>query len=179
MGPPPSHLARAGRMNPAGISYFYLALEKETALAEVVSGSPCSAAIARFDISRDLRVLDLTNIPTLPSIFDYSRRKEREGLIFLHKFVNEITKPVRKDGHEHIEYVPSQVVSEYFALVFQINEGQHLDGILYPSAVRKNGRNLVLFPSKRCNFDIKFDHVALQDVYKMTFADCTELFTAI
>ena len=36
VGPPPPEVATAGRMNPAGISYFYLALEEKTALAEVL-----------------------------------------------------------------------------------------------------------------------------------------------
>ena len=66
--------------------------------------------------------------------------------------------PLKKNGMEHIEYVPSQVVSEYFALVFDVSNGECLDGILYPSAIKTNGRNLVLFPTNRC-FKREFDQV--------------------
>jgi hypothetical protein len=102
--------------------------------------------------------LNLTKLPDLPSIFDDNRRNEREGLIFLEHFIEEISKPVTKDGSEHIEYVPSQVVSEYFALVFQPAKGKNLDGILYPSSVHSGGRNLVLFPSER-TFEPIFDQI--------------------
>ncbi len=149
MSAPPPEKASAGRMNPVGISYLYLAYEQETALAEVLSKPPCGAAIAHFVTQRDLSVLDLTNLPSRPSIFDSSRRSEREGILFLESFADEISKPVQKNGREHIEYVPSQVVSEYFALLFKTHPGKNLDGIAYRSSVRPNGRNLVLFPTER------------------------------
>lgn len=168
MGAPPSELARAGRMNPAGISYMYLAFEQETALAEVLSGPPCAAAIAQFTTQRELQVLDLTSLPEEPSIFDESRRDEREALLFLERFVEAISQPVRKDGGEHIGYVPSQVVCEYFALVFQVARHRSLDGIVYPSAVRPGGRNLVLFPTER-GFKRDFDQIAYQGAWEQTF----------
>lgn len=177
MGPPPTARASAGRMNPAGISYLYLAFEQQTALAEVLERPPCGAAIAQFDAQRDLAILDLTDLPPLPSIFDDSCRDQREGLLFLNRFVEEISKPVRKDGREHIEYVPSQVVSEYFALGFQAN-GQPLDGIAYPSAVRPGGKNLVLFPSKRGS-ERNFDQVLFLSSWELKLADWCELTTAI
>ena len=170
MGAPPAELARAGRMNPAGISYLYLAFEQETALAEVLSGPPCAVAIAQFTTQRELHVLDLTNLPEEPSIFDESRRDEREALLFLERFVDAISQPVRKDGGEHIGYVPSQVVCEYFALVFQVPHHRALDGIVYPSAVRPGGRNLVLFPTAR-GFGRDFDQVAYQDAWDQSFPD--------
>ena len=177
MGSPPAEQAAAGRMNPAGISYLYLAFDQQTALAEVIERPPCGVAIAQFDAKRDLQILDLTALPTFPSIFDDSRRDQREGLLFLSRFVVEISKPVKKDGREHIEYVPSQVVSEYFALSFQAN-GQPLDGIAYPSAVRPGGRNLVLFPSKRGG-ERNFDQIVFQSAREMSFANWTVLTTAI
>jgi RES domain-containing protein len=173
MGPPPADRAAAGRMNPAGISYLYLAFEQQTALAEVLERPPCGAAIAQFDAQRALIILDLTSLPPLPSIFDDSCRDQREGLLFLSRFVVEISKPVRKDGREHVEYVPSQVVSEYFALSFQFN-GHPLDGIAYPSAVCPGGKNLVLFPSKR-GFERKFDHVVFRSVQDRKFANWRDL----
>ncbi|MDI1231738.1 MAG: HEPN-associated N-terminal domain-containing protein [Methylobacter sp.] len=158
LGAPPSEKARAGRMNPAGISYLYLAFDRETTLAEIQHSQSDQSAIGQFEVSRDLRVLNLIQLPNLPSIFDNEHRDEAEALIFLASFIKEITNPVEKNGSEHIEYVPTQVVSEYFALVFELKIGERLDGILYPSAVAPGGRNLVLFPTER-GYERKFDQV--------------------
>ena len=164
LGAPPPEKASAGRMNPAGISYLYLAFEQETALAEIKCTPSNQVAVGQFDVLRNLRILNLTKLPDLPSIFDDNRRDEREGLIFLENFIEEISKPVTKDGSEHIEYVPSQVVSEYFALVFQPAKGKHLDGILYPSSVHSGGRNLVLFPTER-GYERKFNQIEFIDAW--------------
>lgn len=158
LGAPPSELASAGRMNPAGISYFYLAFEPQTALAEIQHKQSDQSAIGQFQLVRDVQILNLTKLPDLPSLFDDSSRYEREELIFLENFIEEITKPVEKDNRMHVDYVPSQVVSEYFALVFKLKNGERLDGILYPSAVHPNGRNLLLFPTER-GYVRKFDQV--------------------
>src|SRR5581483_4057045 len=170
LGAPPPKKAAAGRMNPPGISYLYLALEYETALSEVFHGPPCSLAIGNFELQRQVRVLNLIDLPPRPSIYDHENLRLRELLIFLSAFVDAISSPVEKDGGEHIEYVPSQIVCEYFASVFDLE--RPLDGILYPSAVRPGGRNLVLFP----NFSNRepFPHIALQGVEELnveTWAD--------
>lgn len=145
VGPPPVGLAGAGRMNPAGISYLYTALDSQTALAEVVLRPPCRAAIATLSLRAEARVLDLTAFPDIPSIFDEVHADQRQVLLFLHRFVHAITQPVLRDGREHVDYVPSQVVSEYFSQVHRF-DGQCLAGIVYPSAVRGGGTNVVLFP---------------------------------
>ena len=164
LGAPPSEKASAGRMNPAGISYLYLAYDQVTSLTEIGHRESDQSAIGKFRVQRDLRVLNLTRLPQLPSIFDNERREEAEGLIFLASFIKEITKPVKKDGKEHVEYAPTQVVSEYFSVVFQSNDGSYLDGILYPSAVHPSGQNVVLFPTERC-FERKFDQVEFIDAW--------------
>lgn len=133
-------------MNPAGIGYFYLAQELETAFAEVLAGPPCEAAHAEFAVIQELNVLNLCEIPQLPSIFDADRRDVREGILFIEQFVASISAPVKKDGSEHVEYVPSQVVSEYFAKIFRDAQGNGIHGIVFPSAVKPGGRNVVLFP---------------------------------
>ena len=54
-----------------------------------------------------------------------------------------------KDGREHIDYVPSQVICEYLAQIFQTTESDRLAGIIYPSSVVDGGKNLVVFPEDR------------------------------
>lgn len=149
VGPPPQELASAGRMNPAGISYFYLALEKETALAEIIKRPPCDLLIATFKNEVDLYVLDLTELPNFPSVFDEEKYSLYQVLLFMDKFSNEIAKPVIKDGREHVEYVPSQIVSEFISQEFKTTSNGIISGIIYPSAVHTGGKNIVLFPLGR------------------------------
>ena len=54
--------------------------------------------------------------------------------------------------------MPSQVVSEYFRLVYKTHGAGSLDGIVYPSAANLDGSNLVLFPVPQSN-DRRFDQV--------------------
>jgi hypothetical protein len=90
-------------------------------------------------------VLDLTRIPDIPSIFDATSNYQRPPLIFLHDFLADFTKKVVKDGREHIEYVPTQVITEYFRRVFRDGEGDELKGIIYPSPRTESGISWVLF----------------------------------
>ncbi|MHB1183220.1 MAG: RES family NAD+ phosphorylase [Desulfobulbia bacterium] len=148
-GPPPENKAGAQRMSPAGISYTYLAMERATALAEVVRRPPCQLAMARFAFERDaLSLLDLTRLPKV-SVFDQAKRHDYLRLSFLRTFDRLISFPVDQDGREHYEYVPTQIVSEYFAQVYRTPDDKLIDGMIYRSAVRPGGRNVVLFPPKR------------------------------
>lgn len=146
LGPPPNEKANAGRMNPAGISYFYLAQDRQTALAEIISKPPCAAVVADFKTTQDLLLLDLCKLPSIPSIFDEDNHRKRELIYFLIKFIQEITQPIAKNGREHIDYVASQIVSEFFAKEFHTSDGQNLNGVAYPSTVHPEGINIVLFP---------------------------------
>lgn len=178
VGPPPEEHVGAGRMNPPGISYFYLALESETALAETLDKPPCHVAVAEFELTKELLLLDLTELPSLPSVFDSERRGERQGLLFLQSFVEAIAVPVTRDGREHVDYIPSQVVCEFFAQVMRTDEKGHLGGIEYPSAVRPGGKNVVVFPPR----DIRGrweDRIKLMNIVHVCFHNWEELKKAI
>lgn len=151
LGAPPAHLATAGRMNPAGIPYLYTAFDADTAVYEAGAGTRTTDAIlvGRFKLTAPLLVVDLTQLPALPSVFDLDNKDDREKYLFAREFVKEISKPVTKNGQEHIDYVPSQVVCEYLAQVFASQFGQQLGGLIFPSSVCAGGRNLVVFPSER------------------------------
>ena len=132
-------------MNPVGIPYLYLAFEEQTALAETRVPQGQQVTVSQWSPHRDLHVIDLTQHLRCPSIFSDKRHKH-EMVQFLYKFTDEISKPVAHDGSEHIEYVPTQVVSEYFAQAFKDAKSKRVDGLIYPSAVVQSGKNLVLFP---------------------------------
>ncbi|PIP98804.1 MAG: hypothetical protein COZ36_06665 [Piscirickettsiaceae bacterium CG_4_10_14_3_um_filter_44_349] len=141
----PNSFATAGRMNPAGISYFYASEEVETAIAEVCK---CKAevAVARFEMHGEVNFLDMTKIIDLPLLFDPTKRELSEQILFLRGFIDDISKPIAKDGREHIEYVPTQIVTELLARQVK-GDGKSIDGIRFKSSVKEGGINWVFFPS--------------------------------
>jgi len=82
-------------MSPAGISMLYVSGDSATAVAEVRWGPPSGVifTIAEFENTRPLRILDLSTIEAVPSLFDPERRHMRMALIFLRHFAEEISKP--------------------------------------------------------------------------------------
>jgi RES domain-containing protein len=179
LGAPPPKKARAGRMNPAGIPYFYTAFEESTAIAEISPLVPFNVAISTWKTARELHVVDLTKF-NIPSVFDESKRLARQQALFLCHFLKDIRRPIFKndteckDDTEHIEYVPTQVVSEYLAQVFTFADGSPADGLIYPSAVLRNGLNLVLFRRKNTSKKI-FDQIEFTDAEKLSFPDWDSL----
>jgi len=156
MGPPSAEDARyPNRMNPAGITMFYGSNNVETALAETIVDRKEAgvASVGVFETLDELLVLDLTNLPAVPSIFEEQRGRVRNALIFLHRFLDDFTRPVIKDDRVHIEYVPTQVVTEYFRHIFEFG-GKHIDGIKFPSSRYQGGVSYALFlEPKHCSKD--------------------------
>lgn len=149
LGAPPAQCARiSSRMSPHGIPMFYAARERETALKETSSGARGIAwylTLATFETGSDFHILDLAELPPIPSVFDTNARHLIEPLRFLHVFVGEVGKPIRRDEYEHLEYVPTQIVAEYFRHLYERQTGERVDGIAYRSAIAADGSNVVLF----------------------------------
>jgi hypothetical protein len=95
------------------------------------------------------KILDLTVMPPSPSIFDRDSRATRSGILFLNEFVDDLKQPVMKDGKEHVEYVPTQVVTEYFRHAFDAN-GDFVRGILYPSSLNDGVCCVLFFEADQC-----------------------------
>jgi RES domain len=117
LGPPPSSQAAAGRMNARGISVFYGAEDPAVARAEVRPPVGSKVVVARFEITRPLRLLDLTALPevmTRGSIFDsaWTPRLQRAG--FLRILSDRMIQPVMPDD-EQSEYLPTQAIADYLA----------------------------------------------------------------
>jgi hypothetical protein len=140
----------ANRFSPAGIAMFYGALDIDTAIAEV---EDCArkpqriASVGRFENIHALHVIDLSNLPPYPSIFNGQTQDGRAPLRFLKSFVQDCTQSVVKDGGEHIDYVPTQVVTEFFRYLFKDSDGNSCDGLLYPSVRNQSGVCCVIFCS--------------------------------
>ena len=132
-----------GRMNPAGIPMFYCSEDKKLTIQEVVNNSDRNNpfyTIGEFNNKSSLKVVDLTKIPNLPSIFDEKNNKFIESILFLKSFVEDAIKPIN-ERDSIIEYIPTQIVTEYI----RYNQKLDVQGLIYPSSKNRNKSNIVLF----------------------------------
>ncbi|MFA9462625.1 HEPN-associated N-terminal domain-containing protein [Thiohalorhabdus methylotrophus] len=148
LGPPPPHATLSNRMSPPGVALFYGALDPETAFQEIFEG-PGLFSTGQFVVQRDLFLLDLSGLPDIPGFFapipDSQPWGGREATFF-HHLLRDFTQPIERDDRIHIEYIPTQVVTEYFRLEFhKEQEAPKLDGIIYPSSREAGGESMVLF----------------------------------
>lgn len=136
---------------------FYGAEDYDTAFKETVDVRNCrgnSATAGVFVAKRELNILDLCQLPQMHSFFSPWTVSQRHGIYFLRSFQKDLAKPIRKDDRQHIEYVPTQVFTEFMRFEFRSHYSQPtllrsqdikpIDGIRYPSS--KTGRPcIVLF----------------------------------
>lgn len=144
LGPPPSLLATAGRMNAHGIAVFYGANDISAAIAEVRPPVGSRVAVASFEIIKPIRLLNLSTLETAypqGSIFDPSYAEKLSRSMFLRSLCQRITRPIMPND-EAFEYLATQAVSDYLATESTIP----LDGIIFPSVQVAGGAlNVVLF----------------------------------
>nr|WP_255701537.1 RES family NAD+ phosphorylase [Afifella sp. H1R] len=144
LGPPPSRIARAGRMNAHGISVFYGASDPGVALAEVRPPVGSRALVGRFELVCPVRLLDveaLRSVYAEGSIFDPSYVEQLALAKFLGRLSDRITMPVMPDD-EPTEYLITQTIADYLAR----RPEPGLDGILFRSVQRPGEhQNVVLF----------------------------------
>lgn len=143
MGMPPAKLATAGRANPLGIAYLYLADNIGTCIQEVRPSNGAIINISTFTATRDLNFIDLVDPKKTVSLLKYEENEIHLILQFMNwlgLFSEELSKPVLPEK-SHLEYIPTQFVCEYIKAIANI------DGIIFSSSYG-SGNNLVLFDSE-------------------------------
>ncbi|HST49312.1 RES family NAD+ phosphorylase [Jatrophihabitans sp.] len=143
MGAPPPHLATAGRANPVGIAYLYLAFELDTCVYESRVPAHEFLSVATFRLSRKVGVLNLAEVSP-PDLFSAPDLDAVEDLVrsvsyyrYLSALGRELSKPVRSsDGPT--DYIPTQYLCE-------LAKSMGFDGVQYASSVYPKGHNVVLF----------------------------------
>lgn len=132
LGPAPAKIASANRMSPAGIPMFYASATSDTAVKEIAAhGVTKYARIGKFISQKPLMVLDLTNVPEQsPSPFDLKNGNKNDVLEVFRDFAENVTRPIIPDARLHSEYIPTQVVTEFF----RWSPETHLDGLKLKSA---------------------------------------------
>ncbi len=135
LGPPPIEYARANRMSPAGISMFYLAESRKTALLETADKS-ANFGIAEFEVQRDIYLIDLT---------DFTSIKDTKFVRFLNDMVSDMTKPIERDDRVHVEYIPTQIFTELITYDWSDTNGRKIEGLRFPSSRNPRTSSYVLF----------------------------------
>jgi hypothetical protein len=145
LGAPPPRQARSQRMNPAGISYFYAATDEATCLAELRGVEGDTATVTGWVTRRNTFGVDLVRLPEIPSIFEPEPAYSRAALAFMRRFAQEIAKSLKPYDDPVVDYVPTQILSEYIRHCVTNGSGEAVEGVIYPSPARPGGTNIVFF----------------------------------
>lgn len=132
LGIPNLYKIRGGRANPAGVQNFYLSVSSDIAVAETKPMLDEIISIGAYKLKTDIRLVDTRKIDSRTDNY----------IIGIWKGIhNAFSYPCTSDI-EHIEYIPTQYLSEIFRF-------EKYDGIIYESARYRDGSNIVLFNYKK------------------------------
>jgi hypothetical protein len=131
---PPIFKSKAGRLNRHGVSYLYLASNKDVALGEVRPHPEQYVSIGCFKSLKQLKIADLRFL----NLFEYFDDDEKlKKFLFLRDISNDLSTPVLPEDQEH--YLITQFISD---LIRDLG----YDGITFNSSVT-TGYNLLVFDS--------------------------------
>lgn len=152
---PPDKNASQSRMSPLGISMFYGAFDRKTAKLESSpkgnGNSEQDCVAGEFSLRKDLIVLDLTKLPDS----DFWAPCDSNTATFLNYFSNDISKRIERDDRIHLEYIPTQILTEYFKYEYRCEDGKKLDGIIFKSSIAgSTSNNIVLFYDQKQSEEI-------------------------
>ncbi len=146
---PPRLKRRANRLNASGIKCFYGAYDADTAIAELRPSVGGTAIVGKFELVRDINVLDTTRFTSASKyeLFSHEAVAKRERHSFMQFFKDEISKPTQS-ADEHLDYIPTQVIAEFLLHKYKCTNGKidgKIEGIIYNSSQKNGGKNLALF----------------------------------
>jgi len=134
---PPAHFAFEGRVNPKGIPCLYTATGRDTAMSEVRPSIGSYVSVGQFRLKREVVLVDFSVGYDSKRDFYVEEPDPKERAQYIWSSVDrEFSEPVVADPGL-AEYVPTQVISEYF-------KRKGLDGVVYKSRFGR-GFNVALF----------------------------------
>jgi hypothetical protein len=157
MGNPPDEKASAGRANPKGISYLYLADSVKTAMYETRASLHDFVAVGKFKLKEKIKILDLYGPMYDPII--WSEEEEIEDYFITKPFIQtlqkELSLPIRKIDKE-IDYLPTQYLCEFIKSI-------GFDGVKFQSSLNSEGFNLAIFNTDKFEC-IKVSVYGIEDI---------------
>ncbi|QJY35191.1 RES family NAD+ phosphorylase [Vibrio europaeus] len=153
MGSPPQHLATAGRANPAGIPYLYLADTESTCFREVRPSNGATIYLSEVESISDMHLVDLTNPKQKVPLLKFDEEEIEltlKCLNLLEQFSKELSEPVLPEK-SHLEYIPTQFICEFLRTI-----GSY-DGLIFNSSYGA-GKNVVLFAEDKVTIKEPLPH---------------------
>lgn len=150
--------AHEGRLNPKGIPYTYLALDEETALAEIRPWLEQEITLAKFSLKQQIKVADLTQdkfnksdeinllLSQLGCAPDFKSKPltvQQKNDLLRYDLDKAFSQPM-VNFDDAAKYAPTQIIAELI-------KSKGYDGALFKSSVT-GGANLVLFDGVKLNF---------------------------
>jgi len=127
--------ANEGRINPKGIPCLYMALKRDTALAEVRPWVGAKISVSQCKIIKNLSVINCYSDTKLKISHGEPPPKERTEMVWAY-IDRAFSEPVTPED-DIADYVPTQIIAELF-------KQNDFDGIAYGSSLGE-GHNLALF----------------------------------
>lgn len=177
IGSPPNDKASANRFSAEGISMFYGAENERTAIEEIIDRDEPNdlISIAEFYPATELTLIDLRNINQI-GFFNFDAVELYEPSRFLSSFVHQVSIKIDWSQNRRIEFVPSQVVTEYFRHVLPSKAGIEINGIIYKSAQNKGRDCYVIFAdNEQCNDEKDIDEKTLMICRNINVRKVSEL----
>jgi hypothetical protein len=131
--------ASDGRANTRGIPCLYLATDRDTAILEVRPLIGSYVSVARFSMSKEVRLIDCSRReidPFSPLLDPDLPAEDSEKVVWTN--INEAFSEPAERGDESVDYVPTQILAETF-------KSLGFDGIAYKSSYGESGFNVALF----------------------------------
>lgn len=155
---PPEKFSQNNRMSPSGISFFYAAADRHTAISEVHPFAGDEVAVGTFNLKKDMHFFDFTTLNNFDvpqaDLLTKPLKDKFYKLQYIIKFLHDlIAKPFRSTDTSYIE-------TQVFAEVIR-NHHHKYDGIIFYSTQTKN-RNFVIFgrieeQTKNKTYDVEFN----------------------
>ena len=139
-------------MSPAGVSMFYGAYDEQTAQIEIEDGLSAkdkkekNTTIGRFVTTRPLRLIDFSAMPEVSFFAD----DDVDTVAFLRSFAWEISQRVKNPEMVHVEYAPTQVITEFFRYVFKTRGKKSIHGLIYRSCHNHRPCVVLFMDDKMC-----------------------------
>lgn len=146
MGSPPAEIASAGRANPVGIPYLYVAEDFDTCCQEVRPNNGAKIYVSKVIAAKDLKLVDLTAPKQKVALLKFEEEEIEltlKCLNLLQQFSEELSKPVLPEKSQ-LDYLPTQFICEYLRTISSYQGTQSYDGIVFNSSYG-SGQNVVLF----------------------------------
>ena len=144
MDAPPTDKVTAGRANSAGIRCLYLASDLKTTILEIRAGIFDYISVGKFELTRDIIVVDLKAIDQISPFID--------GIDYVEHAVNkehlkrinmEIGRSLRRSDSV-LDYIPTQYIADFIKSISRDGEPEYA-GIEYNSTINRTGQNLAIF----------------------------------